>query len=512
MTARVRILKKRTHQAPSLSILDAVADDNLFGRWFRDRATWQAWFAFLATIFALPMSDEQLELFRECTGRNEPPSEPIEEAWLVVGRRGGKSFIMALIAVFVACFREYRPYLSPGERATVLLIARDRKQARVLVRYIRALLTLVPMLSRMVDREWAEGFDLSNSVTIEVATASFRATRGYAICCAICDEIAFWSVEDSAEPDHEILAALRPGMAQFPNALLLCASSPYARRGELYRAHKSHFGKDGDPILAWQAGSRRMNPTIKQKLIDDALERDPASAAAEFLAQFRSDIEAFLSREAVEACVLDGVLERPYMRKTFYRAHVDPSGGSSDSFTLAIAHKEGTKAVLDLMRERKPPFSPEQVVEEFSAILKSYGIRRVTGDRYSGEFVRELFRKQGITYELSKKATSELYLDLLPAINSGRVDLLDSDRLTNQLITLERRTSRTGRDLISHPPGSHDDLANAVAGALVAAGGSGGYDTSHSWVRGRGRPEASGEWNKAQLSMYVASGGIIGRR
>jgi hypothetical protein len=59
-----------------------------------------------------------------------------------------------------------------------------------------------------------------------------------------------------------------------------------------------------------------------------------------------------------------------------------------------------------------------------------------------------------------------LYLNLLPAINSGLVDLLDNDRLVAQLCALERRTARSGKDRIDHPPGGHDDLANAVAGAI----------------------------------------------
>jgi hypothetical protein len=49
------------------------------------------------------------------------------------------------------------------------------------------------------------------------------------------------------------------------------------------------------------------------------------------------------------------------------------------------------------------------------------------------------------------------------------VDLLDNDRLVTQLTSLERRTSRGGRDSIDHAPGAHDDLANAMAGALVTA-------------------------------------------
>lgn len=157
---------------------------------------------------------------------------PATEGWLVCGRRAGKSFVLALCAVFLATFKDYRPYLAPGERATIMVIAADRKQARVIFRYIRALLTEVPMLARLIERETAEAFDLSNKVSIEVA-ASFRSTRGYTLVAALCDEIAFWPTDDSAEPDREVLHALRPGMATIPGAMLLCASSPYARRGAL---------------------------------------------------------------------------------------------------------------------------------------------------------------------------------------------------------------------------------------------------------------------------------------
>jgi hypothetical protein len=60
-----------------------------------------------------------------------------------------------------------------------------------------------------------------------------------------------------------------------------------------------------------------------------------------------------------------------------------------------------------------------------------------------------------------------LYLFLLPLVNSERVELLDDERLINQLTGLERRTSRGGRDSVDHAPGSHDDRANACAGAIV---------------------------------------------
>ncbi|MCA6112484.1 hypothetical protein [Bradyrhizobium cenepequi] len=68
------------------------------------------------------------------------------------------------------------------------------------------------------------------------------------------------------------------------------------------------------------------------------------------------------------------------------------------------------------------------------------------------------------------RSRSELYLDLLPQIMSRQVQLLDNDRLITQLVSLERRTSRGGRDIVDHPPGGHDDIANAAAGAILSMG------------------------------------------
>jgi hypothetical protein len=101
----------------SVTILDAVRDKRLFGAAFKDVSTWAAWLAFLAALFGLPMSEAEAEVFRVCTGRSALPDQPFRESWLICGRRSGKSFVMALIAVYLACFRSYQAFLgasSPG--------------------------------------------------------------------------------------------------------------------------------------------------------------------------------------------------------------------------------------------------------------------------------------------------------------------------------------------------------------------------------------------------------------
>jgi len=239
---------------------------------------------------------------------------------------------------------------------------------------------------------------------------------------------------------------------------------PWRRQSRRWNGAK-HFGPDGDPlILVAQGTSRDFNPSLPQSVVDRALERNRASATAEFLGQFRTDIESFVPLEVVTACIGDHVEMAP-LSVHRYSAFVDPSGGSADSFTMAVSHRDGERVIIDATREVKPPFSPEAVIDDFSVLLKSYRVTRVHGDRYAGEFPRELFRKRSIEYQCAEKPKSDLYRDLLLLLNSGRIVLPKSDRLVNQLTGLERRVARSGKDSIDHCSGAHDDLANAVAGA-----------------------------------------------
>ncbi|MGH8490525.1 MAG: hypothetical protein ACREXS_17075 [Gammaproteobacteria bacterium] len=248
-----------------MNILEAIADPHLFGPWFKDASSWAGWRTFLGALFGLPVEDPALHA--QCTGGRPLPTKQAREAFLVVGRRGGKSFTCALIGVYLACFRTYR--LAPGETGIVMLIASDRRQARVLFRYVRAFLEGVPMLRALVVNVTAETIELANEINIEVHTCSYRSVRGYTVVAALCDEISFWRTEESANPDSEILAALKPAMATIPDALLLCLSTPYARRGVLWSAYRQHFGKEG-AVFVWQAGTRTMNPSVPQPLIDGA--------------------------------------------------------------------------------------------------------------------------------------------------------------------------------------------------------------------------------------------------
>lgn len=466
-----------------MTIIEAIEDSALFRPLFRSLDTWRMWLVVLKAIFALPMTAGEGDQFTQLTGRATPPVEQVQECWFVVGRRGGKSFIVALIAVFLACFKDYRPFLGPGETGVIMVIAVDRKQARVIHRYVRALLNSVPMLAAMIVRQDAESIDLDNHVSIEITTGSYRTIRGFTVVAALCDEIAFWRSEDSANPAEETLSALRPAMSTVPGALLIGLGTPYKRSGPLYDAYKKHYGQDS-PVLVVQADTRTMNPSVSQSVIDQAFERDPVNASAEYLAQFRTDVGSFIDSDSIDRAIEVGRLERPPQPNVQYVAFCDPSGGSHDAMTLAIAHRytpkpprnwqeeqdqrqQPPRVVLDVCRGIAPPFDPANVVKEFANVLRAYRCSTVVGDRYSAEWVVSSFRQQGITYKHSELSKSELYLEALPLFMTQCVELLDVRKLTLELQQLERRTARSGKDSVDHPPQGHDDYANSCCGALA---------------------------------------------
>ncbi|QDM27512.1 hypothetical protein FNL56_16325 [Tardiphaga sp. vice304] len=457
----------------AISFADACLDPNLFGDVFTG-PTWANWRVIDKAIFGLPLDENELRVFHGLTGRTEAPEAQAEEVWLVIGRRGGKNVKSAALCTYLSTIGVeaygWRKKLVEGETGVVQLLAVDRDQAGIAFGYIRGFFRK-PIFRKMVTRITSDSIELNNGFAVEVTTADQRRVRGRTVVAAVYDEVAFWRSENSTSPDIDVHRAVKPAMATMPGAMVIAISSPYARRGLLWKRYQKYYGKPGK-VLVVQAPTWIMNPAITRdgNLVSEAYADDPESASAEFGAEFRSDLESLINIEAVQACVVDGVFERPPERLHSYVAFTDPSGGSADSMTLAIAHKEGDTAILDLIREIKPPFSPEAAVAEFAEVMKRYRISTVYGDRYGAEWVAEAFRKQSINYQHSERVKSAIYLDMLPLLNSRGVDLLDDDRLTRQLTSLERRVGRgTGRDIVDHPKGMHDDVANAVAGAVTLA-------------------------------------------
>ncbi len=445
----------------------AITDPALLGPYF-EGSSWDTWRAVLKAACAEPLDAEALRLFKSVAGDRDPPTRRVRELIVVAGRRSGKDSIASAVCT-AAALQDYAPHLRPGERASVLCLAVDREQAKIVNRYVAGYFRENPLLQPLVSRETDDGLELTNNVEVIVTTNSYRSVRGRTVACAVFDEVAFWRDADSANPDTETYNAVAPGLVTLPGAMLIMITSAYRRSGLAFEKWSKSFGQNDPDVLVIYGPSTAFNPTLPQAVIDAALARDPEAAGAEWLSQWRSDIADFLDRELVEAAVDRGVAARPPQSGVRYVAFADPSGGRGDSFAVAVGHADGGAVVLDAIYERRAPFDPSSAVREIADLLRGYGIAEVTGDRYAAGWTVEGFAKEGVGYRQSERDRSALYLDALPLFTAGRARLLDHQRLVHQFCALERRTSRSGRDRIDHAPGAHDDLANAAAGALTLA-------------------------------------------
>jgi hypothetical protein len=217
-----------------------------------------------------PLLPDELETFARFTGRTTAPTQRADEFWCCIGRRGGKSRAMAVLATYLAGLCDYSDKLAPGERGVVLLLAPEMKQAKVLLNYAAGTLQSTPLLKQLLASRTADTLTLSTGITLEVRSASFRRIRGVTCVAVLADECAFWLSDESANPDVEILNAARPALVTTQGPLI-AISSPYARRGALWETYRRHYGPSGDAaILVAQGATRDFNPDLPQSIIDRA--------------------------------------------------------------------------------------------------------------------------------------------------------------------------------------------------------------------------------------------------
>lgn len=469
---------------PITSFRNATGDPNVLGH-VLSGPTWAPHRILLLAAFGETLTDKERVIFRQFTQRDHEPNKRVTEFAVVAGRRTGKtSGFMSAAATYIAGLVDFSDVLRSAETGTLLCLAQDQRVAKQILDYVAENFTRSKVLKSRFVRRTSDTIELTNNITVEVRPASARTLRGPTYIGIIADELAHWHTDDYyVNPDVQVIGAARPGMLT-TGGMLLMASSPWGRRGMLWDTYNKHFGPKGKPnILVAKGTTIEFNPNISQEIVDGELERDPETNTAEYLAEFRSDLEQFVRLEAVEQCIARGRHELEPLPTETYHAFDDPATGSGeDSWALAIAHSPHGKpnnATIDLLREWKPPFSADAVIKEICDLCRSYRCYKITSDK-TGLWTTERFTQYGgVTRETTTKPKHDLYVGFLPVLNSACVELLDHPRSIAQLLNLERSRTR-----IDHPPRGHDDVINAIAGAVdVTLGKYGGYLQDYSkWL------------------------------
>ncbi|MCC7033835.1 MAG: hypothetical protein IT179_13500 [Acidobacteria bacterium] len=454
-----------------MTIIEALAHPGLLGALpcFASLATWRPWLVYLAAVYGLPFAAldvvgvseaDALALWQQHTGRTtyDPPAGGYPEAVAIVGVQSGKTRVSAALAAYEALRG------APGTHA--LLIAQDQRSAlRTLLRYVREPFAAVPSCRAEVVSETTDSIELARGVTIAAYPCRPAAVRGLRACVVVIDELAYFTATDGRPTDIEMLRAAR-GRTATTGGKVIVLSSPYGQSGALWELHRRHYGCDDATTLVWQASAPAMNPTLPADYLARMAQDDPEAYRSEVLGEFRAGLTTLLDPETLDAVVEASVRERAPCGG--HVAYYDASGGRSDAAALGIAHREGDRAILDVVRAWPAPHNPAGVIAEVCELVTRYRCPEVVGDRYAGEFVAEQFRARGVRYRPADRDRSALYLDLLSHVQAGTVALLDDAATLRELRGLERRRGPSGRDRVDHRPGAHDDRAVVAAGALLA--------------------------------------------
>lgn len=430
------------------------------------------------SIYGDPLTDEEHAIFTQCTGRQHYPGVAFEKAVVVAGARSGKdSRIACPIAVYEAVFGNHEAEAGKGEILMIPIVAPGEQSGAIAYGYISEYFLQNLLLRQMLAEPPREAqIRLTNGVRIKIFTCVPRALRGWSFPAAIMDEVAFYRQEASNDADREVEVAIERGQVSFPHPKMLLISTPYAKTGLLYDNYVRYFGHEDAEVLVWQAPTSLMNPSISAAKLAKRRRADASRASREYDANFLDDVTSFFPPELLEAATVEGRRELPPQPGIRYVAAVDPSGGTgADAFTLAIVHAEHRDGrpfmVQDVMRGWNSPrgekLALDGTVAEIAAVLARYGLYRVVGDRYAGEWPTQEFRKHAVAYEQADRDKSAAYIETEPWVTTGSIELLDHPELLREAGLLEKRLRAGGKKaLIDHPRGAHDDHPNALALAV----------------------------------------------
>jgi hypothetical protein len=412
-----------------------------------------------------------------------PQPKHYREAWIVAGRRAGKTSAVASTCVaYEAALGGHEAHIRPGQTALCFLIAQDMRMARNSLGFIRAVLDSSPVMKKLMRGPGtADRIDLKNGITIAVVPPTMKSVRGYACPIAIMDEVGVWYQDaESANPDYEVWRSVKPGQLQFPDALLIGISSPWSKQGLLYsyfeagtdgcRAHLSERARFAD-CLVWHGTTAGMgNPAVREEWLRQQRDQDPQAFERECLAVFQDSVSGFLNSTFLRLAVDQGIIERPPQKRAFHMAAAD-AGFRRDAFGFAIAHAdERGMVVLDVLRRwvgtPERPINPRTIFAELVPVMRAYGVTSVATDQYHFESLHQLALEYGFGLEevtFTGQSKSSIYGDLQMLVNQQRIRLLDDPEALRELRSLERVLSGGGTVQITAPVGQHDDMATVIA-------------------------------------------------
>lgn len=409
---------------------------------------------------------------------------------LICGRRSGKTLISAVVAIYCAISNNWKPFLKKTPFATVLIMSHSREFSDEVLEVIRTLIESSDVLSALINKDKKNSSSTMNlkvpwlingntiqysRVQIKVAAASSKTTRGVAACAILCDEIAFWNLDENMkETDAKIMKAVRPAMKQFREyGMLIKLSSPGIKQGILYSEYKKDRSGELPPTYAvFKAPTWMMSPddVMPDAELQEEFDLDQDSFDQEYRGNFADSLSFFITPEYIDMAVVKKIsFLAPEPDSTRYTAAID-AAYKGDRFTFSVTAYVGGRLKQYLSKSwegtKQKPVSSFEVAEFIRTVCKQFNIDEVAADQYAFQPLKEIFGTYGVNlkeYTFNPAFKKKIYWNLKKLIHSQQADLLDNEIQTRELKELIVEQGSSGNIRIGHPAGGTDDFADSLA-------------------------------------------------
>lgn len=434
--------------------------------------------------------------------------------WLLLaGRRSGKSLLSDVICAYEALVPDFSDYIRPGEDRYILIVSVRADNAALHIRNIGKLLKHDRAIKKMIVQELQDRIILSNNVVIQSMPASARAGRGFTCSTLLLDELAFFQDSLGNAAGDTVFDALSPTIATFGTAgRVIVTTSVSTRTGIVYSLFDQAQSGELTDFHVLKTDSRSLNPKVSQKVIDNATRRDPESAAAEYLSEFRDPVENFLDPDRIDAAVDRGLSEafKAEHGKT-YTMSIDPAL-LRDSFAFCVGHRDGEQYVIDHISAMHPPVDPTAADQRLFELAKRFKPAVIKCDN-AALVMRLKPQLSALTYEpFTRPQKLRIYSSLKESFNLGLLRMYPHPEAAAELRALQ---IRNGNDISAPRSGKvqHDDLCDVLA-LVVEALASGKYHVSGpGWFPNPWEPDPDDvvQWELESGQEWQGFGGPSGK-
>ena len=425
---------------------------------------------------------------------------------LCLGRRGGKTTIAAILGIWSAVRKDWKPLLGAKNKAEVKLLSQTVDFSKDILDEIKAIFERAPMLNRLIDLDGENSktkislkipfiYEYKGRekirygrVTMTVTAATYASGRGGATIFSLLDECAFLP-QDSTSPNSlkKVLAAIRPSLLQFKrDGINVLSSTPQTKVGPFYEKVKNRHNLPENELVL-KGPSWLFNSLLGiEEWISEYI-AEPYDFPTEIEASFIDSKSSFFRTDAIEACIPEGAQQEYVLpikgEDWHYKGAID-AAFKGDKFVFSIVGVTKTKKdeikvkqfyVANWYRDKDGDSESilKRAGEQINKMCRLYNLDTVYADQFAFVPLKELFKaRHNISLEevvFSSKSKKQMYSSLRTIIDNGAMELLNHPQTIQELKELEVEISDTGNIKISHLPGKHDDHADALCVAAFKA-------------------------------------------